>query len=202
MEKILIINGSPRAKKSNSKQYGELLASYAQLESETVVITKRNHAEICQKITEYEHVVFVFPLYADSIPATLLQFLIVWEQHLTAQTSRPYFHAIVNCGFIEAMQNDVCIEMLQFFCQKNKLEMGSVLSIGSGEAILGTPFKVFVQWKIRQFARSLTQHRFKKYEITMPLTKKMYIKASTQYWINYGKRNGVTQAEMATMTIE
>ncbi len=36
----------------------------------------------------------------------------------------------------------------------------------------------------------------------MPITKKMYLKASTTYWINYGKKNGITEEQMKTMQIE
>ena len=39
-------------------------------------------------------------------------------------------------------------------------------------------------------------------KVTMPLPKKLFIKASTTYWENYGKRNGVTRAQMETMDIE
>ena len=38
--------------------------------------------------------------------------------------------------------------------------------------------------------------------ITMLISKSIFIKASTQYWINYGKRNGVSEEEMRTMKIE
>lgn len=36
----------------------------------------------------------------------------------------------------------------------------------------------------------------------MPLPKKLFIKASTSYWENYGKKNGITPEQMATMDIE
>ena len=36
----------------------------------------------------------------------------------------------------------------------------------------------------------------------MPLTPKVFIKASTKYWIEYGNRNGITKEQMDTMSIE
>lgn len=37
---------------------------------------------------------------------------------------------------------------------------------------------------------------------TMPLPKRIFIKASASYWLEYGKKNGVTEEEMRTMSIE
>ncbi len=200
MGNVLIINGSPRAVKSNSKQYAQLLVGYLSQPSKTMAITHRNHQKICDEMQECDDVVFVFPLYADSIPATLLQFLKYYEKYETKHT--PRVHVIVNCGFIESMQNNVCLEMMKIFCQKNKLPIGSTLSIGSGEAILGTPFKVFVKLALYRFARALMKQRPKQYAVSMPLTKKIFIRASTNYWIKYGKQYGVSKAEMETMLIE
>ena len=106
MGKVIIINGSPRAPRSNSKKYGEIFRSYYKGQADTFNITKNNHKEICSKIGEYKDMLLVFPLYADGLP------------------------------------------------------------------------------------------------VTMPISKNMYLKASTNYWINYGKRNGITKSQMKTMSIE
>ena len=36
----------------------------------------------------------------------------------------------------------------------------------------------------------------------MPLSKKIFIKASTNYWKNYGKTNNLDYNQLATMEIE
>ena len=92
--------------------------------------------------------------------------------------------------------------MIQLFCKKNGYPFGSILKIGGGEAILSTPFQVLVKAKIKKLAASITKEKYQTLQVTMPLTKKMYLKASTGYWENYGKRNGITKEEMATMKIE
>lgn len=92
--------------------------------------------------------------------------------------------------------------MIKLFCKQNRYTFGSVLSIGSGEAILDTPFKFLVKWKIKKLAEALYHTKKQYLSITMPLSKKMYIKASTKYWINYGKRNGITKTQMESMKIE
>ena len=46
MGKIMILNGSPRAPKSNSKRYASLFAAVCPLETEYFNITKTNHLEL------------------------------------------------------------------------------------------------------------------------------------------------------------
>ncbi|MGU8298487.1 hypothetical protein ACV3L4_02030 [Clostridium perfringens] len=200
MGKVIIINGSPRAPRSNSKEYGEIFRSYYKGKADTFNITKNNHKEICSKIGEYTDILLVFPLYADGLPVTVLNFLKVLEEN--PPKNKPKVSVIINCGFIEPEQNNVCIDMVKLFCKQNTYEFNSVLSIGGGEAILGTPFKIFVKWKIKKLAKSIYNNTVENLSVTMPISKNMYLKASTNYWINYGKRNGITKSQMETMKIE
>ena len=200
MEKVILINGSPRAPQSNSKKYAECFMSKSKLLTEYVNITKLNHREIIKKMESSSQVVFVLPLYADGIPSTLLTFLKNLEEE--SKTNKPIISVLINCGFIEYQQNNVAIEMIKLFCKQNGYKFGSVLSIGGGEAILGTPFKFLVYHKINLFAKSIYKKQYKTFTCTMPLTKKTYIKASTRYWIKYGEKFGITQKEMKIMTIE
>ncbi|PWW85043.1 hypothetical protein CYK95_14255 [Clostridium perfringens] len=200
MGKVIIINGSPRAPRSNSKEYGEIFSSYYKGQADTFNITKKNHKEICSKIEDYTDILLVFPLYADGLPVTVLNFLKVLEEN--PPKNKPKVSVIINCGFIEPEQNNVCIDMVKLFCKQNTYEFNSVLSIGGGEAILGTPFKIFVKWKIKKLAKSIYNNTVENLSVTMPISKNMYLKASTNYWINYGKRNGITKSQMETMKIE
>ena len=67
---------------------------------------------------------------------------------------------------------------------------------------MGTPFAFLAKRKIKKFANSINNGKKSLYTVTMPLTKKLFIKASTNYWIKYGERNGITREEMETMKIE
>lgn len=200
MGRVIIINGSPRAPRSNSKEYGEIFSSYYKGQADTFNITKNNHKEICSKIEDYTDILLVFPLYADGLPVTMLNFLKVLEEN--PPKNKPKVNVIINCGFIEPEQNNVCIDMVKLFCKQNTYEFNSVLSIGGGEAILGTPFKIFVKWKIKKLSKAIYKNTTENLSVTMPISKNMYLKASTNYWINYGKRNGITKSQMETMKIE
>lgn len=200
MGKVMVINASPRAPKSNSKQYAQLFSKYCRSDTEYCEVKKDNHLTLCQLIGNCTDIVFVFPLYADSIPVTLLNFLKTLEEN--APLKKPTISVVINCGFIEPYQNDIAIKMLQLFAKENGYPFGSVFKIGGGEAILGTPFRIFVKAKMKKYAVSIEKQKYNTFQVTMPISKKMFIKASTTYWENYGKKNGVSREEMEIMQIE
>lgn len=200
MGKVMVINASPRAPKSNSKQYAQLFSEYCRLDTEYCEVKKSNHLTLCQMIENYSDIVFVFPLYADSIPVTLLNFLKTLEE--AAFSKKPTISVMINCGFFEPYQNDIAVKMLQLFARKNGYPFGSVFKIGSGEAILTTPFRIFLKAKLKKFAASIEKQKYQDFQVTMPISKKMFIKASATYWENYGKKNGISKEQMENMQIE
>lgn len=153
MSNILILNGSPRAPKSNSKRYAEIFRESCGVETQYYNISAKNHAELCDKFDDFSDVLLVFPLYADAIPVTLLNFLKSLE--VMPPENKPTISVLINCGFIEYYQNDIALEMVKLFCKRNGYRFGSVLEIGSGEAILDTPFKGFVERKLKSLAMSI-----------------------------------------------
>ena len=200
MEKTIILNGSPRAPKSNSKRYAEIFSACHGADVEYYNITRTNHDELRRKIGTCSDVVLVFPLYADALPVGLLNFLKALE--LEPPASKPVVSVMINCGFLEYRQNDLAVRMMKFFCKRNGYAFGSVVEIGSGEAILDTPFRFLAKRAIRDFSRSIRNRKYAAFHTTMPLTKRLFILASTLYWSSYGKKYGVTREEMRTMRIE
>ena len=200
MGEILILNGSPRAPKSNSKQYADIFTQKCKWDVEYSCITASNHLNLCSELNHFSDVLLVFPLYADGIPVTLLNFLKNLENHLPDR--KPVISVLINCGFLEDFQNDTAVKMIKFFCQKTQCPFGSVLKIGSGEAILTTPFKILAVRKIKQLANSITSQKYKSFHVTMPISPGLFVKASTKYWTEYGKRNGITPEKRRTMKIE
>lgn len=200
MGSILILNGSPRAPKSNSKRYAQLFLNCCKIQADYSDITKSNHEALCAKVGQYAQLIFIFPLYADGLPVTLLNFLKALETHPPQQ--KPTVSVLINCGFLEYTQNDVAVEMLALFCRQNGYRWGSVLQIGSGEAILDSPFRFLAAKSIKKFARSVEHRQYGAFHTTMPLPKSLFLKASTAYWTEYGKKHGISKEEMQTMDIE
>ena len=200
MEKMMIVNGSPRAPKSNSKAYIELFKLFWPSETGEYNVTSKKHHEACQKIEGCQHLLLVFPLYADGIPVTLMRFL--QELHSHSFQQKPAIHVGINCGFIEPGQTSVAVDMIRLFCKQNHFPYGMTLCIGSGEAILNTPFVFLVKRKMKRMAHAIQEKRSEVLKVTMPLPKKVFVKASTSYWIGYAKKYNVTPDQMAVMEIE
>lgn len=200
MAGILILNGSPRAPRSNSKRYAALFMNRCKVQCEYQNITRTNHAALCEKMNEVSDVLLVFPLYADGLPVTLLDFLKTLET--CPPERKPVISVLINCGFFEHHQNDIAVRMVELFCRQNGYRFGSVLKIASGEAILDTPFCGLVKRKLGQLAAAIVQGKARVLHVSMPLTRGMFVRASTRYWVNYGKKNGVSREQMAVMEIE
>lgn len=200
MGKVLILNGSPRAPRSNSKRYGALFAKHCALETETMELLRSDPKEVAARMEGASDVLLVFPLYADAIPVPVLRTFKALEER--PPQNRPTVSILVNCGFMEPQQSDVAVAMVELFCKRQGYPVGSVLEIGSGEAILDQPFRFLAQWRIKTLARAVSGGRHRRLRVTMPISKRFFLKASTKYWLDYGARNGITGAQMATMEIE
>ena len=200
MGKVMILNGSPRAPKSNSKKYSEIFMKYSRLQCDYFNITKSNHLKLIAEMENYSDVIIVFPLYADSLPVGLLNFLKNLENNLPAQ--RPVISILINCGFLEYEQNSVAVSMIRYFCRRNNFPIGSTLMLGSGEAILDTPFRYIAVRAIKRLSKSVNKGNYKDITATMPLPKWLFKMAARSYWINYGKIFGVSEKEMQRLEIE
>lgn len=135
--KISILNGSPKQKKSTS----ELLVNYAlsQLGNNNDVkiynigkdILSENQYKV---IAESEAILFVFPLYIDSIPSDLLRLLIRFEEKKLFHKNI-MIYCIINNGFYEGQQNSIAIEQMKNWCMSAGSTWGQAIGIGAGEML-------------------------------------------------------------------
>ena len=115
---------------------------------------------------------------------------------------KPTISLLINCGFLEPEQNDTAVEILRLFCEQAGYPFGSVLKVASGEAILSTPFRFLVQRKVKRFARAVALGERLTLQVTMPLPKGVFLRASRSFWTQYGAKNGITPEQMASLEIE
>ena len=78
--------------------------------------------------------VFVFPLYVDSIPSQLLQFLIILGE-LKDLNHDMMVYCVVNNGFFEGTQNYIAIQQMKNWCAAANLKWGQGVGIGAGEML-------------------------------------------------------------------
>ena len=138
---ILMINGSPRRGKANSrvildemrKRLGE---GHAYRMVEPMVTTTATKSDF-----EVDLIIIAFPLYIDCLHSRLLRWLISAEQLLSGErgktaTRRPAMIAIANNGFYEGVQNRGALDILVNFCAHTGIEWRGGAGIGSGEMML------------------------------------------------------------------
>ena len=134
--KIGIINGSPRGKKSNSEILIKYLCSL--LEEHQInkyyLFSSKIDSEIKSEIHNADALIFAFPLYIDSIPSSLLDILLKFEEEKIVN-SKTKIYCIVNNGFFEGKQNQLAILQMKNWCQKTGAEWGQGIGIGAGEIL-------------------------------------------------------------------
>lgn len=113
---VLLLNGSPRAPVSHSKELARMFQEACPLPGKYRAISSSNHKELCQLAGKASHLLLVFPLYVDGIPATLLEFLKALEREPPRE--KPTISLLINCGFLEPEQNDTAVEILRLFCDR------------------------------------------------------------------------------------
>ena len=134
--KISIINGSPKAIKSNSEILGNYLSSLLK-ENEIkkyYSISFRLNDENKNEIYNSDVLIFLFPLHVDGIPSNLLKLLIKFEEEKVVK-SETKIYCIVNNGFYESKQNRLAILQIKNWCEKVKARWGQGIGVGAGELL-------------------------------------------------------------------
>ncbi len=146
MSKICFVNGSPRGKNSGSSYLIERTVAFLNdKKTEAVIIyisdllKSGEYQSAFESIAMMDRIVFAFPLYQDSPPGIMLDFLGKLEAYLLTDNenrkrdSLPQVYAIVNSGFIESRNNRHALKILAHFCRRAGLNWQYGLGIGAGE---------------------------------------------------------------------
>ena len=134
--KISIINGSPKAIKSNSEILGNYLSSLLK-ENEIkkyYSISFRLNDENKNEIYNSDVLIFLFPLYVDGIPSNLLKLFVEFEKEKVVNPATRVY-CIVNNGFYEGKQNRLAILQIKNWCEKVNARWGQGIGLGAGELL-------------------------------------------------------------------
>lgn len=133
MEKTVLINCSPKRKLSVSgflmKCAGTLIRGKKQYFH---LRTPADHPSILQALKDAGKVVFVTPLYVDSVPSHILPFMREMEAFCREHGLRLKVYVIANNGFIEGKQNEPLMQVMENFCARSGLEWCGGIGIGGG----------------------------------------------------------------------
>ena len=122
---LTFINGSPRGTKSNT---GKLMEHFIRGFLETqgnscqIEYLVKHRADLSALVHLFggsEHVILGFPLYVDSMPGSVKEFLEVLSP-LMGRDGNPSLGFVVQCGFPETYQN----RFVERYCEKFARRMG------------------------------------------------------------------------------
>lgn len=202
--KISIINGSPKAIKSNSEILGNYLSSLLK-ENEI-----KKYYSIYFRLDENKNeihnsdiLIFLFPLHVDGIPSNLLKLLVKFEEEKVVK-SETKIYCIVNNGFYEGKQNRLAILQIKNWCEKVNARWGQGIGVGAGELLphlkkypLGRgPLKNLGKVLDKFSANILTLKSDEDIYINPNWLKSLYFFQGTISWILKGRKNNLRVREL------
>ena len=134
--KITIINGSPRSKKSNSEILKNYLLNFIKENeiNEYFSFSTKLDDDIKSNIYNSNILIFILPLYIDSIPSNLLNLLVRFDNE-NLINSKTKIYCIVNNGFFEGIQNHLAVSQIRCWSKKVNAQWGQGIGIGGGELL-------------------------------------------------------------------
>ena len=203
--KISIINGSPKAIKSNSEILGNYLSSLLK-ENEIkkyYSISFRLNDENKNEIYNSDVLIFLFPLYVDGIPSNLLKLFVEFEKEKVVNPATRVY-CIVNNGFYEGKQNRLAILQIKNWCEKVKADWGQGIGVGAGELLpylkkypLGQgPLKNLGKVLDEFSANIITLKSDKDIYINPNWLKSLYFFQGSISWILKGRKNNLRVREL------
>ena len=172
--KISIINGSPKAVKSNSEILGNYILSLLkdnEIKKYYSISFKLND-KIKSEIYNSDVLVFLFPLYVDGLPSNLLKLLVELEKEKVVNPETSVY-CVVNNGFYEGKQNRLAILQMKNWCEKVKAKWGQGIGIGAGELLPYLKKYTLGQGPLKNLENALT--KFSSNILTLKSEKDIYI---------------------------
>lgn len=131
--KTVFINASPKKHFSASSYFGRLQSLFIRGQKVFLRLrTKSDYKKIFDEISNADALVFLIPLYVDSVPSHVLSFLREMESFSKENKIKLKVYAIANNGFIEGKQNATLFRVMENFCQRSNLLWCGGIGIGGG----------------------------------------------------------------------
>ena len=203
--KITVINGSPKAVKSNSEILGNYL--FPLLKENNIKkyysIYFQLNGKTKNEIYNSDVLIFIFPLYVDGIPSNLLKLLVEFEKEKVIKSGSKIY-CVVNNGFYEGKQNFLALLHMKNWCKKVNAKWGQGIGIGSGELLpylkkfkLGQGPLKNLEKILNKFSRNiLTLNSDKNIYINPNWPKILYFIQGSISWILKARKNNLKIREL------
>ena len=195
-----LINGSPKPYGSNSSYFLNLISSNLNSDYNLFELRKDKYDEILNNINESKKIILAFPLYVDSPPSIVLNFLdYIIDSKINLKDKLIY--VVVNCGFIEGKQNITAINIIKNWCKKVEINYGCSILIGAGEIVGKTKYKLISKKafkSLRKFIDIINLDKKTTDIITTVdlLNNKLFCYIANIFWTKNGTRNNLSISDL------
>ena len=160
MIKTALINGSPKGDRSASRVILDFVAQGLPKEhfdlTHVALTTPQMDPTILEEIVSSSILLLAFPLYVDGVPSHVLRWLVELEKVYTKKEgTKPLVYAFVNCGFYEAEQTHITLEILRNWCEKAALTWAQGMGIGAGGVFVGLRNVPLGRWPFRALGQAM-----------------------------------------------
>ena len=205
--KIMMIDGSPKVSKSNSEYFLNILSDF--IESKDIVkykLSKKvDYEDIIKEINTIDTLVFAFPLYVNSLPSHVLEFLIMLEENFKDNLKGVNVYVIANCGFYEGKQNKIALNIMKCWCKKMNIKWAQGIGIGAGEMMgglrnvpMGKGPNTNLGLALDNLAKNINENKSGDDIFTTPsmFPRFAFRLAANRFWISKANRNGLKKRDL------
>ncbi|MDP4090012.1 MAG: flavodoxin [Bacillota bacterium] len=206
MRKICFVNGSPKEKNSASQYFIDELCKLIDSSSYQINEVLVNGVPDYEEFADSDALVFVFPLYVDSLPSPVLEFLVNLEQNIPKSKKAARVYAVVNCGFFEGIQNRHAVRIIRNFSDKLGYKWRFGIGIGGGpfiwESREGIPLSSKVKRPIYETLAEMAKDidgpegTRENLLVSPKIPRFIYITASNSGWPKSAKAKGLTKKQL------
>ncbi len=159
MKRICYINGSLRGLEASSLSFiNDLERRFDNAVNRDFITVKAGRStsyaeETFKKIVSADALIFVFPLYAYSLPGALMGLLEEYWKY--SQVGHKYHkdthvYVIVNCGFPVPTINQEAVRVIKNFCVRMDLKWRFAVCVSSGPVVVATKKIPFLDLKLKR----------------------------------------------------
>ncbi|MCK5128946.1 MAG: NAD(P)H-dependent oxidoreductase [Clostridiales bacterium] len=134
--KYVVVNGSPRGKKSNSDRIISWMTQNSQEVQKVYVADIKKHDEAMKVILDADRYLMVFPLYTDAMPGMTKAFMEKMQQINLEEKSIVF---VVHSGFSEPIHSRTVERYCAYFTKANKMKYLGCVVMGGSEAMQVAP---------------------------------------------------------------